>query len=340
MIVDKWQLYRLMYFSRLYEEAVMQFWNDGKIYGEMHLGIGEEAISAGIVSQLRDGDALSLDHRGTSPLLIRGCDPIELMKEFLGYSGGLCRGMGGHMHLFSQDLLAASSGIVGASGPTAIGFALSILQKKSNSIVLCFFGEGAVNQGMFMEALNLAVIWKLPILFICKDNDMAITTKSTHVTGGNISSRAASFGMPSEEIDGTDVELIWEHVKTILDKLRNGEGPYFLHAHCVHFEGHFLGDPILRQFRHPIKENLGRVFPLVKSLTKRIGTTVRERAKSLEEIYSVIGTTLKEELSQKKDPLVIMRKRLLDNQDKLFKLEKSIKNEIEVIVENSIKAEY
>jgi len=336
MAPDKWQLYQHMYYSRLFEEAVRQLWHDGKIYGEMHLGIGEEAIMAGIVSQLEEGDAMSLDHRGTSPLLIRGCDPVKLMREFLGFSDGLCSGMGGHMHLFSKEFMTVSSGIVGASGPAAVGFALSLLQNKSNAVVVCFFGEGAINQGMLMESFNLAVIWKLPILFICKDDDMAITTKSAKVTGGNLSSRAASFGMPANEIKEIDVEVTWKQAKEALDYLRKGKGPYFIHAHCVHFEGHFLGDPILRQFRHPLKEFSNRALPLVRSLTRKKGVTFKERIKGIEDVSSVFSSTFKEKFSHKRDPLIIMRKKLLDDQKKLMKIEQNIKNDIRKIVEKSL----
>jgi pyruvate dehydrogenase E1 component alpha subunit len=114
---DLWDLYRQMLRSRLFEAAVMRLWREGKISGEMHLGRGEEAIAAGVVAHLQDGDALALDHRGTAPLLMRGMDPVLLLREFLGRADGLCAGMGGHMHLFSPSHLAASSGIVGAAGP-------------------------------------------------------------------------------------------------------------------------------------------------------------------------------------------------------------------------------
>lgn len=131
---DLWSLYALMLKSRLFEEAIAKLWHDGLISGEMHLGTGEEAIIAGVVAHLRDGDAMALDHRGTSAWLMRGVDPVLLVREMLGYPDGLCGGMGGHMHLFSKEYLAASSGIVGAEGPAAAGFALAAQYSRPGAV--------------------------------------------------------------------------------------------------------------------------------------------------------------------------------------------------------------
>ena len=237
---DLWSLYRQMLRSRRFEEFVKDLWEKGKISGEMHLGIGEEAIAAGVVDHLQEGDAMALDHRGTPPLVARGVDLVLLLREFLGRGNGLCSGMGGHMHLFSPEHLAASSGIVGSSGPVAAGFALAAQSLRPENLAVAFFGEGAMNQGMLVEALNLAVAWKLPVLFVCKDNQWAITTPSHSVTGGNLIDRAKAFGMPAMEIDGTDVEAVWNAAGQGADRARNGNGPTFLLAHCPRLEGHFL----------------------------------------------------------------------------------------------------
>src|SRR5512138_254956 len=149
---DLWSLYSLMYRSRKFEEAVRQIWKDGLISGEMHLAMGEEAIVAGIVSQLREGDAMALDHRGTPPMLMRGVDPVALLREFMGKPDGLCCGQGGHMHLFAPEVLAASSGIVGAAGPAAAGFALAAQVLRPGTVSIAFFGDGAANAGMLMES--------------------------------------------------------------------------------------------------------------------------------------------------------------------------------------------
>lgn len=187
---DRWGLYRRMLHSRLFERAIRELWERGDISGEMHLGTGEEAIVAAIVSQLHERGAIALDHRGTPAMLMRGIDPVELLDEFLGLPTGICRGMGGHMHLYSREHRIASSGIVGASGPTAVGFALSATRLRPDTVAVAFFGEGAINQGMLMEAMNLASAWELPVLFVCKDNEWAGSSASSPLTGGNPTERA------------------------------------------------------------------------------------------------------------------------------------------------------
>src|SRR5512135_1847298 len=148
---DLWLLYELMLRSRLFELAVKSLWDEGAISGEMHLGLGEEAIVAGVVALLEPRDALALDHRGTAALVMAGVDRRLLLREFLGRPDGLCGGRGGHMHLFARQPLAASSGIVGASGPAAAGFGLAARRQRPGSLAVAFFGEGALNQGMLLE---------------------------------------------------------------------------------------------------------------------------------------------------------------------------------------------
>ena len=246
MSIDLWSLYSLMKRSRLFEEAIMQLWKDGLISGEMHLGTGEEAIIAGIVTQLLPADAVAVDHRGSAAFLMRGVDPVLLLREMLGRSDGLCGGQGGHMHLLSKDHLAASSGIVGAEGPAAVGFALAAQHLRPGSIAVAFFGEAAMNQGMLMESLNLASAWNLPVLFVCKDDGWAITTKTNASTGGRMGERVRGLGVRYIEVDGLDVEQVWHAAQTAIKQVRQGEGPAFLHASCIHLEGHFLGFTLLR----------------------------------------------------------------------------------------------
>jgi TPP-dependent pyruvate/acetoin dehydrogenase alpha subunit len=336
---DIWFLYRHMLKSRFFEEAVIQLWQDGRISGEMHLGIGEEAINAGIVSQLKDGDAMALDHRGTPPLLMRGVDPVLLLREFLGQPNGLCSGKGGHMHLFSRQHLAASSGIVGASGPGAVGFALAAQHLRPGTLAVAFFGDGAVNQGMMLEAMNLAVVWKLPVLFVCKDNEWAITTLSPSVTGGTIIDRVKAFGMTAIKVDGTDVETVWQAAYDAMNRARNGEGPTFLIASCVHFEGHFLGDHLMRIARHPIKEMKPLSGSLLNSVVKLKGTGLRGRSESMSIITSLLKKAKKDKDSRQSDPLERTREFLKSDQMRLQELEKEVALEIQKTVENVIAAE-
>jgi pyruvate dehydrogenase E1 component alpha subunit len=325
--MDIWNLYREMLKSRLFEQAIAQLWQEGRISGEMHLGVGEEAIVAGVVDHLRPGDAMALDHRGTPPLLMRGVDPVLLIRELLGRRDGLCKGMGGHMHLFSRPHLSASSGIVGASGPAAAGFALAAQHLRPEAIAVAFFGEGALNEGMMLEALNLAAAWQLPVLFVCKDNDMAITTSSTEVTGGKLVARAKSFGLATLEVDGSDVQAVWRAARNATARARQGQGPTFLHAHCIHLEGHFLGDPLVQMTRNPLKNLWSRAGPLLKSLAKRQGAPLGERIRSLRTINRTLQKTRQELLARHADPIRRTRQELEADAPRLKALEQEVEAE-------------
>lgn len=325
---DLWSLYKQMLRSRLFEEVVAMLWREGLISGEMHLGTGEEAAIAGVVDHLRDGDAMALDHRGTAALLMRGVDPNLLLREFLGRSDGLCSGMGGHMHLFAPELLAASSGIVGASGPAAAGFALAGISLRPGSLAISFAGEGATNQGMMMEAMNLTVAWKLPVLFACKDNTLAIATPSQAVTGAPLVERARGFGMPACEVDGSDVEAVWLAAHEAVERARIGGGPTFLNIHCVHLEGHFLGDALLRMRRRPLEEMGPRTGGLIRAATRRKGAPLRQRVAGLESILSLIARQ-DDKLLEQGDPLPKTRLRLAEEPAPLEALEQAVFEEIQ-----------
>jgi len=330
---DLWSLYWNMLRSRLFELEVTRLWQEGRIPGEMHLGVGEEAVAAGVVSQLEEGDAMALDHRGTPALVMRGVKPVLLLQEFLGQPDGLCGGMGGHMHLFSKEHLAASSGIVGASGPAAAGFALAAQHLRPGKIAVAFFGEGAANQGMLMESMNLATVWKLPVIFVCKDNQQAISTPSPSVTGGKLTERARGVGMPAEAVDGLDVEQVWHWANQAITRARKGEGPSFVQAACTHLEGHLLGDPLLRIARRPIKEMKPMAGPLMKALLKPKGASIGKRTEGIRTITSLIKGSIKLRFSKQGDPLGLTRKKLESDKARLIGLEKKVEKEIRQVVE-------
>ena len=328
---EAWQLYELMLRSRRFEEAVKRLWEEGKISGEMHLGIGEEAIIAGVVSQLKEGDAMALDHRGTPPLIMRGVDMVALLLEFLGHPKGLCAGMGGHMHLFSKEHMAASSGIVGSSGPAAAGFALALRYKKRDNIAVAFLGEGSMNQGMMLESLNLASAWKLPVLFVCKDNEWAITTLSKEVTGGTLLDRAKGFGVEGAEVDGMDVAAVLRVAIDAINNMRKDGGPYFIHANCVHKTGHLLGDPLLR-----LQETPMRMLPsLMRSTLSLKGAPLRERGVSLAKIFS-ISSKSGQQRRKDIDPLVFAEKRLKDDADRLRQIDETVSREVDQAVKTAL----
>ncbi len=330
-------LYALMLRSRLFEEAIARLWRDGLISGEMHLGTGEEAIMAGVVTHLREGDTMALDHRGTAALLMRGVAPVPLIRELLGRADGLCGGMGGHMHLFSQEYLSASSGIVGAEGPLAIGFALSAQYLRPGAISIAFFGEGAMNQGMLMESLNLASAWKLAVLFVCKDDGWSITTQSGSVTGGDLIERARGLGVQAVDVDGRDVSAVWDACRAAVERARAGQGPTFLRARCVHFEGHFLGYQLIRLVRNPLREVPEIAVPLVGSFLRPAGARLHERLAGLRAIIEVVLATLRDPRRDlANDPVQRTRLALLSDGVPLQELENQIEEEVNNVLKTAL----
>jgi pyruvate dehydrogenase E1 component alpha subunit len=324
LTADPWFLYGLMLRSRLFEEATAHLWNDGLISGELHLGTGEEAVVAGIVSNLRDGDAMALDHRGTSALLMRGVDPELLLRELLGRPQGLCGGAGGHMHLFAPQILAASSGIVGAAGPAGVGFALAADMLRPGTIAVAFLGEGAMNQGMVMESMNLAAVWKLPVLFACKDDGWSITTSSPTMTAATLGERARGLGVRAVDADGLDVVAVWNAAREAIESARSGDGPIFLHARCVHLEGHFLGFPLIRMVRDPLGEVPGVMGPLARSLLHRGGASLADRWKGVKTVAEASMSTLRDPRRDPgNDPVARLRAQLAD-QERLRGLEDEV----------------
>lgn len=334
---DLWSLYAFMLKSRLFEEAVTQLWKDGLISGEMHLGTGEEAIIAGVVAHLRDDDAMALDHRSTAALLMRGVDPILILRELLGRPDGLCGGMGGHMHLFSKHHLVASSGIVGAEGPTAVGFALAGQYLRPGAVAVAFFGEGAMNQGMLMESMNLAAAWSLPVLFVCKDDRWAITTQSRTVTSGDLNDRTQWLGVPAVDVDGRDVSEVWEAAHRAIARARADQGPSFLHARCVHLEGHFLGFELIRVVRHPLREMPRIAIPLTQSFLHPHGASLRERTNGLKAVISAVLSTLRDpRRDPDSDPVRRTRAALHSDLARLQALEDDTEREVDNIITSAM----
>lgn len=335
MSVDRWFVYWHMYRSRCFELAVKRLWEEGRISGEMHLGTGEEAVIAAVVLQLKEGDAMALDHRGSAPLLMAGVEPALLLREFLGRPDGLCAGQGGHMHLFSPPHLAASSGIVGASGPAAVGFALAAHYLRPKSLAVAFFGEGAMNQGMVFEAMNLASTWKLPVLFVCKDNQWAITTQSPSVTAGRLIDRARALALYAAEVNGLDIEAAWTAASQAVEFIRRGGGPVFLHFTCSHLDGHFLGDPMLHLAQQPVKGLQNRIGPMLQSLTQAQGAPLEQRLRASGAIVTGL-LKARDQATAKADPLPGVRQALLGEKARLEQLEAEVEGEIQHAVSDAL----
>ena len=264
---------------------------------------------------------------------MKGVDLAAIVAECLGAAGGLGRGLGGHMHLMSSEHLAASSGIVGCSGPLACGFALAHQHLRPDRVAVALFGEGAMNQGMLLESLNLAGCWRLPVVFVCKDNGMAITTPSHRVTAGNLPDRVRGFGIPAAEVDGADVEAVWQAAGEAVLRARRGGGPGYLHASCVRPQGHFLGDPLQRIVHHPIDELKSKVGPLSKAVTSAEGAGVGRRVASLAGITGMLGRAAR---MRGRDPVAKLRSRLSDESARVVEIEGEIEAALAAAVASAL----
>jgi pyruvate dehydrogenase E1 component alpha subunit len=238
---------------RTYEEAIQREYHADKtpawdigaglIPGEMHLAAGQEPVAVGLCANLRDGDALTGPHRPHHLALAKGVDMQAMTAEIFGRTTGLGRGKGGHMHLFDPSKHFSCSGIIAEGLPVAVGQALAFQRRGTDNVAVGVAGEGAVNQGAFHEALNLASLWKLPVVFLIEDNDWAISVpRDTSTPVPDNAVRSAAYGIPGERIEGNGVEEIYEASKRAVDRARSGGGPTLLEVHTVRMWGHFEGD--------------------------------------------------------------------------------------------------
>lgn len=334
---DLRRLATVMARSRRYEEATLALWERGLISGELHLSVGEEAVAAGVLDHVVDGDAIAADHRSSAVMVARGVSLESMLREVLGDPDGLCGGQGGHMHLLSEEHLAVSDGIVGASGPLACGFALSAALLRPRRIAVAFFGEGAINQGMLMESLNLAVAWQLPVLFVCKDSGWAITTRSAAVTAGDPVRRAASFDMPTARIDGADVVDVWSRAGAMIDRLRERPGPAFLLARVTRPDGHLANDPMIRSLRSPLDEGRELVPGMVSALRRSGGGSAVARLRALADLggrFGRLGGQLG--MAGRRDPLRRVASQVPELDDLLAAAEREVEALIDVVVPGEV----
>ena len=239
-------LYKDMVFIRRFLEKVDGLYRQGQIHGPVHLGLGQEAIAVGAASALRPDDYSIGTYRGHAHALARGTSPEAVLRELLGRQGGLCGGKGGSMHITSvKDGYYGSYAIVGAHLPVACGLAWASRIKRTEQVTLCFFGDGTVNIGAFHEAVNLAAIWRLPVIFICENNQyMEYTPISTMIPVARpAADRASAYGLRSILIDGNDVAAVRSTIAEAVDRARNGEGPSLIEADTYRLKGHSALDP-------------------------------------------------------------------------------------------------
>ncbi|MCW1877692.1 thiamine pyrophosphate-dependent dehydrogenase E1 component subunit alpha [Erwinia sp. INIA-01] len=237
-------VYRRMRTIRDFEERLHVDFSRGDIPGFVHLYAGEEATAVGILSHLGDGDRIASTHRGHGHCIAKGVDVIAMMKEIYGKTGGACNGKGGSMHIadLSKGMMGAN-GILGAGAPLVCGAALAAKFRGKGEIGITFAGDGAANQGTFLESLNLAAVWNLPVIFVIENNGYAEATSRSYATAvDSYVDRAAGFGLPGVTVDGTDFFAVYETAGELIRRAREGGGPALLECKMVRFYGHFEGD--------------------------------------------------------------------------------------------------
>ena len=235
---------RKMLLVRRFEESAEECYMRGLIHGTMHLSIGQEASAIGLCTPLTDADYITSTHRGHGHCIGKGADVKRMFAEFFGKEDGYCKGRGGSMHIadVAKGNLGAN-GIVGGGIPIAVGAALSAKKRKTDSVVVSFFGDGANNEGAFHEALNMAAVWKLPVIFACENNGYGMSTSTQRSTAvANIADRAAAYGMPGVIVDGNDFAAVAEVSFLAVERARRGDGPTLIEAKTYRIRGHSRSD--------------------------------------------------------------------------------------------------
>ncbi|MEC2306573.1 MULTISPECIES: thiamine pyrophosphate-dependent dehydrogenase E1 component subunit alpha [Heyndrickxia] len=239
----QWMLQK-MFEIRKFEDKVHEVFATGILPGFVHLYAGEEAVAVGVCAHLDDQDMITSTHRGHGHCIAKGCDLKGMMAEIYGKATGLCKGKGGSMHIADLDKgMLGANGIVGGGFPLACGAALTAKYKKTNNVSVCFFGDGANNHGTFHEGINLAAVWKLPVIFVAENNGYGEATPFHYASScKTIADRAVAYDIPGVRVDGKDIVAVYQAAKEAVERARNGEGPSLIE--CVTYQnyGHFEGD--------------------------------------------------------------------------------------------------
>ena len=240
-------LYATMKKIRLFEEKVAGLFAEGKLPGFVHLYAGEEAIGVGVCAHLTDRDYITSTHRGHGHCIAKGVEISSMMAEVYGKATGSCKGKGGSMHIADVDKgMLGANGIVGAGGPLACGSGLMAKTLGTDQVTVCFFGDGAAEQGTMHEAMNLACCWNLPVVFVCENNGYAESTPwGYHCAAKSIADRAAAYDMPGITVDGTDFFAVYEAAEEAIGRARRGDGPSLMECRGFRYFGHFEGDAML-----------------------------------------------------------------------------------------------
>jgi acetoin:2,6-dichlorophenolindophenol oxidoreductase subunit alpha len=267
---------------RLFEETLADLYTRGMLVGVVHLSVGQEATAVGVCSALRKGDQITSTHRGHHHMLARGLDPRRMFAEILGREGGYCGGKGGSMHVSAPAAGAVgANGIVGGGIPHAVGLAFAAQQLGSEAVAVTFFGDGAANQGVFFESLNLACLWQAPVLFVCENNGYTEFTETNAVTAGeSIVARVSPFGMPASAVDGDDVDEVHEIASQAVERARSGGGPSFIESRTHRWRGHHEGE---ESYAAPYREPVSPEDPI-----DRLEQALRETGLDAKALRAVI----------------------------------------------------
>lgn len=278
------QMYKRMNEARKFEEKVSYFFARGMVHGTTHLSVGEEASGVASCMALNDDDLITSTHRGHSQVIGKGIDLNKMMAELLGKATGYCKGKGGSMHIADVEAgNLGANGVVGGGHSIAVGAALTQQMKKTGKIVLCFFGDGASNEGSFHEAINLASVWKLPVIFFCENNLYGMSVPiSKHMNITDIAKRAESYGIPGSIVDGNDAIAVYEAVKEAADYVRSGKGPVFIESKTYRWLGHSKSDANVYRTKEEI-ENWKEKCPIKRFKAYLLDNKVLTE-KELEEI--------------------------------------------------------
>jgi len=283
------EMYRKMLEIRQFEEEVYELYGQNLVPGTIHLYVGQEAVAVGVCANLCREDYVVSTHRGHGHCIAKGADLKRVMAEILGKKTEYCKGKGGSMHIadFSVGILGATS-VVGAGIPIAVGAGLSIKLRGTDQVVACFFGDGASNQGTFHEGINMAAIWKLPVLFVCENNLYAMGTRQSRVMLiENISERAAAYGIPGVTVDGNDVLAVYEAAREAVERAKRGEGPTLIECKTYRHKGHSRMDPATYRPKEEVEYWLKKdPIPRFKNKLLEMGILTEEEAKGIEEQVS------------------------------------------------------
>ncbi|MEU3456919.1 thiamine pyrophosphate-dependent dehydrogenase E1 component subunit alpha [Micromonospora sp. NPDC006766] len=278
MTHDPARLYRTVRLIRRFEERAIELVRAGEIVGGIHPYLGQEGIAAGVCAALRDDDLVTGTHRGHGHVLAKGADPARMLAELCGRVTGLNRGRGGSMHAadFGVGVLGANA-IVGAAGAILTGAVWARRRRGDDLVGVTFFGDGAVNEGMLLEAFNLAALWRVPVLFVCENNGYATTMPVDGAVAGTIAGRAEAFGMPAAAVDGQDPERVRAATAAAVARMRAGGGPELIETHTYRFDAHHTFEHVVRlDYRPPEEVARGRSRDPVVIQGARLPAEVRE----------------------------------------------------------------